>query len=186
MLLVSVVVKVTNELLLPLSEVIPNVGTLVCIGPVAGTIYRNSILAVGGTYQGPVASTCSKKRRGAPLAIQLKLAKRFAGERKVLLVDKAEQRVRAASSVDPSTRNAPLSTAKLEEIERKENHRNQIEKLKLIEYDKVVKTLEGISNRNLPKPSRYFMLLTCFLYFALDVIEIPRLNTLVPSTPSND
>ena len=123
MLLVSVGGKVTNELPLSLSEVIPDVGTLMCIGPVAGTVEENNNLAVGGTCQGPVASNCSKKRRGPPPAIQVKVAKMFAGDREVLLVEKAEQRVRAASYLDISERTSLSSTAKPGEIERKKKHR---------------------------------------------------------------
>ena len=56
MLLVSVGGKVTNDLPLSLSEVISDVGTLVCIGHVAGTVDGNNSSAVGGMYQGPFAS----------------------------------------------------------------------------------------------------------------------------------
>ena len=151
LLLVTVGGKVTNELPLPLSEVIPYVGTLVCIRPLASTVVGNNSLAVGGTYQGPVAINCSKKRKGPPPAVQVKLAKKFADDRKVLLVEKGEQRVRAASHLDMSKRYSHSSTAKPGEIERKKKYLVQSIKLKRDEYNKVVKTLEGSSNRtNIP------------------------------------
>ena len=150
LLLVTVGGKVTNELPLSLSEV-TDVGTMVCIGPVVGTIDGNNSLAVGGTYQGPIAINCSKRRKGPPPAIQVKLAKKFADDRKVLLVEKGEQRVRAASHLDMSKRYSHSSTAKPGEIERKKKHCLQLIKHKRHEYNKVVKTLEGSSNRtNLP------------------------------------